>query len=71
MPVFECTVEDVTFRNEENGWAVIRVKLDDKKDRFAAVGVMPLIASGEHVRLTGEWDEHRDFGRQLKVSLCE
>ena len=71
MPVFECTVEDVTFRNEANGWTVARVKLDGKKDRFAAVGIMPFVAAGEHVRLTGEWDEHRDFGRQLKVSECE
>lgn len=71
MPVFECMVEDVTFRNETNGWTVARVKLDDKKDRFTAVGVMPFLAEGEHVRLTGEWDEHRDFGRQLKVTECE
>ena len=69
MPIFECVVEDITFRNETNGWTVAQIKLD--KERLAAVGVMPFIAAGEHVRLTGEWSEHPDYGRQIKVSQCE
>ena len=69
MPVFECIVEDITFRNETNGWTVAQIKLD--KERLAAVGIMPFIGAGEHVRLTGEWSEHPDYGRQIKVSQCE
>ncbi len=71
MAVFECTVEDVTFRNETNGWTVLRVKLDGEKSRLAAVGVMPFTMAGEHVRLTGDWVEHPEFGKQLKVTACE
>ena len=71
MAIFECTVEDVTFRNEENGWTVLRVKIDGEKGRLSAVGVMPFTAAGERVRLTGDWVEHPDFGRQLKVTACE
>jgi len=69
MAVFECTIEDITFRNDINGWTVMRVRID--RDRVSAVGIMPFVGAGEHVRLTGEWVEHPDYGRQLKVSVCE
>ena len=69
MAVFECVVEEITFRNETNGWTVAQIKLD--RERLAAVGIMPFIGAGEHVRLTGEWTEHPDYGRQLKVTQCE
>lgn len=69
MAVFECTIEDITFRNDTNGWTVLRVRID--RDRVSAVGIMPFVGAGERVRLTGEWVEHPDYGRQLKVSACE
>jgi len=69
MAIFECTIEDITFRNESNGWTVMRVRID--KDKVSAVGIMPFAGVGERVRLTGEWVEHPDYGKQLKVSGCE
>ena len=69
MPVFECVIEDITFRNDTNGWAVLQCVTG--RDELCAVGVMPFVAAGEHVRLTGEWVEHPEYGRQLKVSQCE
>jgi len=69
MPVFECVIEDITFRNETNGWTVAQIRLE--RERLAAVGIMPFVGAGEHVRLTGEWCEHPDYGRQLRVSQCE
>ena len=69
MPIFECVVDEITFRNETNGWTVAQIRLD--RERLAAVGIMPFIAEGEHVRITGEWSEHPDYGRQIKVTQCE
>ena len=69
MAVFECTIDDITFRNDTNGWTVMRVRID--RDRVSAVGIMPFVGAGERVRLTGEWVEHPDYGRQLKVTSCE
>ena len=69
MAVFECTIEDITFRNDINGWTVMRVRID--RDKVSAVGIMPFVGAGEQVRLTGEWVEHPDYGRQLKVTVCE
>ena len=69
MAIFECTIEDITFRNDTNGWTVLRVRID--RDRVSAVGIMPFVGTGERVRLTGEWIEHPDYGKQLKVTACE
>ena len=69
MPIFECVIEDITFRNDTNGWTVLQCAMG--RDELCAVGVMPFVATGEHVRLTGEWVEHPEYGRQLKVSQCE
>lgn len=71
MAVFECTIEDITYRNEVNGWTVMRIKIDRDRERVSAVGIIPFVGAGERVRLTGEWVEHPDYGRQLKVSVCE
>ena len=35
MAVFECTIDDITFRNDTNGWTVMRVRID--RDRVSAV----------------------------------
>jgi exodeoxyribonuclease V alpha subunit len=67
--VLEATVEDITFRNEHNGWTVMR--LADGRERVTAVGVMPFVGAGERVRLMGEWGEHPIYGRQLNVSHME
>lgn len=69
MPIFECVIEDITFRNETNGWTVLQCAMG--RDELCAVGVMPFVAAGEHVRLSGEWVDHPEYGRQLKVSQCE
>ena len=58
MAIFECTIEDITFRNDSNGWTVMRVRMD--KDKVSAVGIMPFVGAGERVRLTGEWVEYTD-----------
>ena len=55
---------------EENGYTVLQVRLDDGV-RTAAVGVMPAVAAGERVTLTGEWTEHAQYGKQIRVTMCE
>ncbi|MCL1963980.1 MAG: ATP-dependent RecD-like DNA helicase [Firmicutes bacterium] len=70
MEKIEALVTDISFRNEENGFTVLQVRLDDGR-RVAAVGVMPDLASGERVVLSGDWMEHAQYGKQIKVSMCE
>ncbi len=69
MERIEAVVEDIIFRNEDNGYSVVEVKVD--RQRTTAVGVLPMLAAGERLVLTGDWVEHPQYGRQIKVSQYE
>ncbi len=69
MEQIEVQIEDIVFRNESNGWTVMQIKAG--REHFSAVGIMPFVGAGERVLLSGDWVEHPDYGRQLKVSACE
>ncbi len=70
MPRFEGIVEKITYRNEENGFTVAQVKLEGG-ERLAAVGAMPLLLAGERAAFEGEMVEHREYGRQIRVTWVE
>ena len=69
MEKWEASVVSVVFRNPENGYSVVTVRAG-REDR-TVVGIMPELAQGEQVRLTGEWVEHRNYGKQFRCTLCE
>jgi len=69
MEIIEAFADETVFRNDENGYTVLVVKCG--KTRVSAVGVMPPIASGEKLRISGEWVEHPVYGRQIKVQGVE
>ncbi len=70
MSKFEGTVEDIVFRNDQNGWTVAAVRLDGS-GRTTIVGVMPSLSVGEHAIFDGELTEHRDYGEQIRASSYE
>lgn len=69
MVKIEGTVEDIVFRNEENGWTVLSLKAG--KEHIAAVGTLGDVIEGERAILEGEWTEHSEYGTQLRVSSCQ
>ena len=69
MEIIEAFADETVFRNDENGYTVLVVKCG--KTRVSAVGVMPPIAPGEKLNITGEWVEHPVYGRQIKVQSVE
>ncbi|MBQ8111415.1 MAG: ATP-dependent RecD-like DNA helicase [Clostridia bacterium] len=71
MSKFEGVVEDIVFRNDQNGWTVAAVKLDGDRNRISAVGVMPFLSTGEHAIFDGELTDHKDYGRQIRVTSYE
>ena len=64
------TVVSVIYTNEENGYTVCDIE-SASEGYFTAVGYLPYIMGGEHVRLTGTWVTHPDYGEQFKVSYYE
>ena len=65
----EGVLDRVTFENPENGWSVVRVRLDGegKPRTITAVGHLPGAQPGETLRLTGSWITDRKWGEQFRV----
>ena len=62
----EGTIENITFRNEENGFTVFEFSNDDE-GYVTAVGEIGNLYPGEKVIFSGSWAVHPTFGKQFKV----
>jgi exodeoxyribonuclease V alpha subunit len=62
-------IERVTFFNEENGWAVLKVKAKGHRDLVSVVGSLPSVSAGEWVTAEGHWIQDREFGLQFRADL--
>ncbi len=63
------TVEEITFRNEQNGFTVLELEVEEEP--VIAVGVLPPVNSGEEVHMYGRWTTHPKFGRQFAAQSLE
>lgn len=63
------SVASVIFRNDENGYAVVRMELDSG-EVTTAVGCLPYVAPGELMSAEGTWMTHAQHGRQFKIEQC-
>ncbi len=70
MEELEGVVEEIIFRNDDNGYSVISLSLG-KKDSQTIVGTLPFLKQGERVRVYGTYTNHQVFGRQMKVEKYE
>ena len=61
------TVERVTFFNPDNGFAVLKVHPDERRDLVAVVGNISMITAGEYIEATGSWVVDREHGPQFKA----
>ena len=62
-------IERVTFFNEENGWAVIRIKATGHRDLVTVVGSLPQVNAGEWVTAQGKWIQDREYGLQFRADV--
>ena len=60
------TVTAVIFRNEENGYTVLRLDLNGQGE-VTLVGCMPGVTPGETLEAEGRWMKHASYGEQFKV----
>ena len=65
------SVERVTFHNEENGFAVLKVKARGKRDLVTVVGHAASISAGEFIHAVGVWTTDRTHGLQFKADLLK
>jgi exodeoxyribonuclease V alpha subunit len=65
----EGTVENVLFKNENNGYIVL--DLDAGGELITVVGELGDIESGEGLILEGQYTTHPKFGTQFRAEYCE
>src|SRR5687768_11969979 len=64
-------IERVTFFNEENGFAVLRLKVESRRDLITVVGNLPAVSAGEWLTAEGQWVRDRAHGLQLKADTLK
>ncbi len=62
-------VERVTYFNEENGFAVLKVKVKGHREPVTIVGSLPSVSPGEWLTAQGNWIQDRECGPQFKANI--
>ena len=69
MEKLEASVVGTIFRNPENGYSVLTVRAG--RGEQTVIGALPELNPGEQAVFTGEWVEHKSYGRQFRCVSCE
>ncbi|MCX7822289.1 MAG: ATP-dependent RecD-like DNA helicase [Syntrophobacterales bacterium] len=67
MEFLKGEIERVSFRNDENGYTVVRVIACEGRESIVAVGHFADVKPGEIIELFGRWMNHPYHGRQFYV----
>ena len=70
LEILQGIIQAVVFQNYDNGYAVLRLGLDDRQT-VTVVGTIPLPAVGERLMVTGRWSSHSNYGRQFEAEFLE
>ncbi len=70
METVRATVEHVIYKKEETGYAVLELVGEDGTEFVAVGNTLSLAMEGERLELTGQWTEHREYGKQFKAETC-
>ena len=70
MTELNGTVESVIYKNEENGYTVLRLR-NENGETVTVVGIFPYAAQGETMLLSGSWMNHAVHGRQFKAEFAQ
>ncbi len=68
MHTLEGALERITYQSEEDGYTVARLTPKGRNYQVTVVGKLVGVRPGETLLLEGEWQEHRDHGRQFAVT---
>mgnify|MGYP000938778103 FL=1 len=69
MEVIQGIVEVILFKSEETGYVVAKINVNNRP--VTVVGTVPYLSEGQHVRITGEWKIHKQFGNQFSIVNLE
>ena len=65
------TVQNITYRNDQNGYTVATVRAEKKNKNKTVVGIMPLLCEGESASFFGSYTVHPIYGEQFSAKNYE
>lgn len=71
MPTIRCVVERITYRNEENGYSVLKTRVKGYTDLVAVVGNLADVNIGSVLTVNGDWKLDGKYGRQFVAEKWE
>ena len=71
MDKLQCVIERITYRNDENGYSVVKCNARGYSDIVTAVGIMPDVHVGSVFNLFGFWKVNPKYGKQFCFQECE
>lgn len=69
MIEIEGLVENIVYKNDENGYTVAKIRCS--RDLIPVVGYVPFLNEGQKVKIQGQWVTHQTFGKQIKIDSCD
>ncbi|MGL1901444.1 MAG: ATP-dependent RecD-like DNA helicase [Fibrobacterales bacterium] len=69
--MIQGSLNNITFRNEDNGYSILKVIEDDTGATLVVVGSFPHLHIGETIAFEGSWIDHPKFGKQFKATNHE
>lgn len=65
--VLRGLVDRVVFHNEDNGYCILKIVPEGRRDVVSLIGKAPRVVAGEEFEASGIWEPNRDFGPQFKA----
>ena len=62
-------VGDIIYYNETNSYMI--AEFDTEEEQTTIVGYLPFVASGDNLKIIGNFVKHKKYGRQFKVETFE
>lgn len=71
MIEIEGQIERITYRNQEDGYTVAKLKTKKERSLINIVGYISTISAGEVLKIKGYWEDHRKYGTQFRIVSYE
>ena len=65
MERIKCTIDHITYQNQENGYAVLQAIVKGFRDKQALVGTFHEVKVGAVLTVDGDWKVDKRYGRQF------
>ena len=71
VEVLRGLVDRVVFHNEDNGYCILKIVPEGRRDVVSLIGKAPRVVAGEEFEARGVWEPNRDFGPQFKADALK